>query len=202
MKPHLSGLSPSRQHSLHWWQVLCSLAFRLTDTQGANSPRRQGGQVEGTWRFVSVMKKASFSVIFTCSITIGSPITHGWCCENLKNEVDSCFILPGCIIFTKSVTSTTQQSLIAVFLKEHLRPKSWGTADDISPWMLWSSRAARHKALPFSIDISASHIAQNTGLRRKSGAVEVARGNKALQAANVLCCFSYSEQNGGVAWGW
>ena len=51
--------------------------------------------------------------------------------------------------------------------------------------------------LSFSIDISGSHIAQNAGLRRKSGVAEVARGNKALQAANMLCCFSYSEQNSG-----
>lgn len=73
---HISLVWAHLVGSLHGWQVLCSPAFRLTDTRGANSPRRQGGQVEGAWRFVSVMKKVSSPLVFVCSITIGSPITH------------------------------------------------------------------------------------------------------------------------------
>lgn len=151
--------------------------FWLTDTRGANSPRRQGGQVEGAWRFVSVMKKEL-----------------GKWSGQLSRITRLYFIY-------QIRASTMKCSLIAVLLKEHLHPKSRGTADDISPQRLWSSPAAHHEFLSFSIDISGSHLPRNTGLRRKSGAAEVVRGNKALQAANVLCCFSYSEQMVEEAWG-
>lgn len=147
------------------------------------------------------MKKVSFSLVFICSITIGSPITHVVLWELEKWNGQSSHITRLYFIY-QICASTTQRSLIAVFLKEHLHVKSWGTEDGTSHWRLWSSPAAHHKGLFFSIDISGSHIAQNTGLRRKSGAAEVARRNKALQAANMLCCFFYSEQNGGGGWGW
>lgn len=49
------------------------------------------------------------------------------------------------------------------------------------------------KPSPFSIDISSSHMALNTGLRRNSRAAEMVKGSKALQDANMLYCFPYSQ---------
>lgn len=60
------------------------------------------------------------------------------------------------------------------------------------PWMLQGSPAAHHRARSPSIDTSVSHIVQNTIWRSKSEAAEVGQ-----EAANMLCWFSYSEQNGG-----
>lgn len=67
---NLSCLNPSHQHSFHCWQVLCSLAFQITDKRGANSPTKQGEQMEGATcvifiTYVSVMKKGSFLLVST-----------------------------------------------------------------------------------------------------------------------------------------
>lgn len=77
---HLSGLSPSHQHSFLWRQVLCSLAFHTTDPRGAHSPTRHREQVEGAYAILIACLSDEGRFLFSCIPVLSNDwVTHHPC---------------------------------------------------------------------------------------------------------------------------